>query len=60
MGYGIPREKGGDSPENVEALERKLVELRQTNGHLDEDVLIRIGMDMVFGTPETGQKWGGQ
>ena len=59
MPYGIPKDKGGDSPENVQKLKDCLAAVGRDNSHLDEESLIRICKDKVFGSPKTGMKTGG-
>jgi len=59
MPYGIPKDKGGDSPENVKKLEKCIAEVGQKNSHLDDDNLIRICKDQTFGSTKTGQRVGG-
>ena len=60
MPYGIPKDKGGDSPENVDKLKRCMAEVGPQNGHLSEEELIRICKSKVFNSAKEGQPVGGQ
>ena len=61
MPYGISKEHGGDSPENVKRMKVCITGVMKDNPKLDEDAMIRICKSRLFPTKsEKSQKITGQ
>lgn len=57
MPYGIPKDKGGDSPENVAKMKKCIEAVSRENSHLDEDQIIAIcksKLGFTVGNPQGG------
>jgi hypothetical protein len=46
--YNIPFQSGGNSKENVKALEDRVEEIKHRNGHLDIDEIERMAIGQLF------------
>ena len=57
--FDIDEKYGGNTPENIAKMEKKLAEIGPLNAHLEPMELNRICEDLIFGSPETGQRTGG-